>query len=96
MNFQHISILLKLSHRTEFHNYNIRSKDNIHVNKTKYKFVENSTRNQLPFIINRTDQNILSKIYTHSYQGFYNYVKYSLIQKYKLECEKQNCYVCKN
>ena len=30
---------------TGFHNYNIRSKDNIHVNKTKYKFAENSTQN---------------------------------------------------
>ena len=61
----------------------------------QYKFAENCTRHQLP-LINKTDQNILSKIYTHSYQGFYDYVKYSLIQKCKLECEKQNCYICQN
>ena len=34
--------------RTEFHNYNIRPKDNIHVNITKYKCAENCTGNQLP------------------------------------------------
>ena len=55
---------------------------------------ENSVRYALPELINMTDKSIISKIHTHSLQGFSSYLKDNYISQYKSDCTIHHCYVC--
>ena len=41
-----------------------------------------------------TDENILTKISTHSYQGFVFNTKSSILNRYSTLCTTSNCHVC--
>ena len=55
---------------------------------------EKRLRNYLPEVLNSTEDIILEKVHTHSYEGFSHYAKSLIIEKYSLECTVQNCYIC--
>ena len=38
--------------------------------------------------------NITNKITSHSFQGFVNYTKNFILEKYKIECTIDQCYFC--
>ena len=45
-------------------------------------------------IYNHTYMIIIDKVYTHSVNGFRQYVKKCMIQKYSDTCHIINCYIC--
>ena len=53
-------------------------------------------RSQLPLVLNDTPEVILSKINTHSIQGFSFFVKQYYLSKYTTQCHEIACYVCNN
>ena len=76
------------------HDYNTRSNRFIRDNHTRTQFAQNCIRNRLPSIVNNTDNLIISKVDTHSYKGFSNYIKQHMIKQYSAECILLNCYIC--
>ena len=78
----------------DIHDYNTRSNNMIPMNVTRTHFAQNSLRNVLPSMINDADNAIISKVHTHSYKGFCNYAKKSIIENYSEVCAIQNCYIC--
>ena len=88
-----------------FENYTILSQEDIHDRDTRFNHRINRNvtrivtqqkclRNHLPVILKSTPSNILSKISTHSYNGFSNYTKDRYIENYSMVCHIQNCWVC--
>ena len=78
----------------DIHSHNTRSNHLIQTNKTRTKFAQDCIRNILPPILNKTDELIITKVHTHSYKGFSNYIRNHFINKYSLICRIQNCNTC--
>ena len=81
------------------HDHDTRHAQEQHIAMTKSKPSENLIRNYLPRVLKGYPQQVLSKIETHSYQGFSQYTctkhaKQFLISKYDLECHLTDCYIC--
>ena len=55
-----------------------------------------SLRHYMINILNNTVDNIITKIYTHSYFGFSFYAKTYLLGLYETICNINNCYICQN
>ena len=81
--------------RSLIHEHNIRGKSLLHLPKMKHPCLKNSLMTLIPTTVNNTDQAILDKVHTHSYQGFTKYFKSFYINNYSTECKIPNCYVCK-
>jgi hypothetical protein len=77
------------------HNYTMRPRPNNYQkpNKASAKYC---IRYYIPKVIQMTPDCILSKIYTHSRQGFCQYIKLVCLSNYKDKCEIPNCYICQN
>ena len=88
--FKNYQVLTQL----EIHGRDTRHNNLIPKKLTRTKIQEKCLRQYLPVLLNATEDNIIEKIATHSYNGFSNYVKVCFIQGYKLECESENCYIC--
>ena len=78
----------------EPHDYNLRNKYVLQSSVARTQSGDKCVRCYLPHLINNTDENILTKISTHSYQGFVFYVKTSILNSYSTLCTTNNCYVC--
>ena len=76
------------------HDYNTRQRDDIRTNRTRINLTESCLRNYLPKTINSVPNHILTRIDTHSIEGFASAVKHYLISKYSIECQDENFYVC--
>ena len=76
------------------HDYNLRHKYVLQSSVARTQSGDKCVRCYLPHLINNTDENILTKISTHSYQGFVFYVKTSILNSYSTLCTTNNCYVC--
>ena len=57
---------------------------------------ERCVRFMLPKTINDADPSIIEKVYTHSFQGFTNYVKMIKFDSYATNCLITNCYICQH
>ena len=80
--------------RSQTHQYNTRSKNNLQQVKTRTKIAEKCLRHGIPNITNNTDPLILDKINTHSLHGFVIYTKQLFINSYQLECTISDSYIC--
>ena len=80
--------------RMDMHQYNTRNKTALNVARVKTKVAENSLKNITPKIVNDTPEIILDKIFSHSLQGFVDFVKQYYISLYTYDCSIRNCYVC--
>ena len=58
--------------------------------------VQKCVRHYIPSLLNDAPSNITDKIYTHSYYGFSNYVKSTILSQYSEMCTITNCYICNN
>ena len=77
----------------EIHDYNLQTKYVLQYSVARTHSGDKCMRRYLP-LINNTDENILTKISTHSYQRFVFYVKTSILNSYSTLCATNNCYVC--
>ena len=69
-------------------------RDDIRTNRTRINLIEKWLRNYLPKTMNSIPNHILTRIDTHSIEGFASTVKHYLISKYFIECQDESCYVC--
>ena len=88
--FQHLEIL----ERKYIHHHDTRSKLKLHVLKTKTKLAESLLEYIVPQLINETTNLIIDKIFTHSYNGYTQYIKNYFINMYATNCTIQNCFIC--
>ncbi len=68
---------------TNIHSYATRSQDKIHQWIPMHDYDRKSVHYNIPSTVNNTLINIIEKVYTHSIEGFSNYVKLNLLQSYK-------------
>ena len=78
----------------ERHGRNTRYNFLISTNRTRLKLSDKCLRNNLPIVLNSTPKLVLDKVETHSYTGFANYVKLTIIKDYSSQCSITNCYIC--
>ena len=64
--------------------------------KCKHEFSKQCIRYSIPKLLNGSPPIIKDKLYTHSYNGFSNYVKKKYYESYNDTCNLQNCYICQN
>ena len=76
------------------HRHNTRHATNYLIPRVRHEFARNCIRYRTPVVFNRTNPEIISKIYTHSKKGFSNYVKNYFLGYYSSTCNLRNCYVC--
>ena len=78
----------------DIHNHDTRFKSAIPSNNTRTQTADKCIRHILPSILNSTDDLITSKVYTHTYESFSNYIKQYYVKNYSTQCILQNCYIC--
>ena len=78
----------------EIHTHDTRQRDSIRTNRTRIKLVDKCIRNYLPDKINSTPEHVLSRIDTHSIQGYSSCFKSYILNQYETQCNRINCYVC--
>lgn len=74
--------------------YNIRNPEKYVIPRVKHEYAKQNCRYRIPKVLNEISDNIVSKISTHSLQGFSLYIKNSRISTYISECDIRNCYIC--
>ena len=78
------------------HDYDLRPSDIFKMPTTHICVAERYIRFILPKIINDTDPSVTDKVYTHSFQGFINYMKVAKINSYATRCLIARCYICQH
>ena len=87
---------LELVRVSDTHNYFTRRNADYIVPRVRHVFASSSLSHCIPKLINNAPNLITTKVYTHSMQGFSNYIKKLFLKNYQEECLIQNCYVCQN
>ena len=80
--------------RASSHNYETRSRNTIRPAIPNRASSSNIIRFFIPSLVSETDDCIIDKITTHSYNGFSRYIKHNFIDAYEETCTILNCYVC--
>ena len=81
---------------TDIHTHDTRQLQSLHPAKRRTAAAGNCIRFYLPETIKSTPEIILSKIRTHSYAGFSQYIKRHMVNKYDAVCHIVNCYICQS
>ena len=79
---------------SDIHGYNTRSRNTLHIPKTDHNFAQNNLRYRIIQKLNKLQDNVIRKMYTHSMYGLTSYAKKYFISNYKTECTIENCYIC--
>ena len=82
--------------RSSIHDHDTRNASQIDTVYSRTHVAAKWIRSQLPLVLNDTPEVMLSKINTHSIQGFSFFVKRYYLSKYTTQCHEIACYVCKN
>ena len=81
----------------DVHTHNTRHRHKIRTVEIKHEFMKKCSRFSIVNMVNTFNLSlriILDKIYTHSFAGFYQYVKKYYIDTYDSTCNIHNCFVC--
>ena len=76
--------------------YGMRNMSLLQTHKVKHEYAKKCLRYNLPVVVNKTIENIKSKVATHSLHGFSWYIKKQSIKYYTDRCTIENCYICRN
>ena len=76
------------------HYHNTRIANAYHLPRIKHEFAKSSIQYLIPVAYNSCPMSIQQKIFTHSLQGFAQYIKAYLISNYSETCTIATCYVC--
>ena len=76
------------------HSYQTRHRGDIHIPPTNTTSAQTCIREYVPRLITTMPVLVISKVNTHSYIGFSNYVMQHLIELYRYECLIPDCYIC--
>ena len=78
------------------HDHHTRSASSIDTIYTRTHMASKCIRSQLPLLLNNSPDIILSKINTHSNQGFSFFIKRYYLSQYMTQCQERECFVCNN
>ena len=78
------------------HDYDLRPSGIFKMPSTHTCVAERCIRFILQKIINDIDPSVTDKVYSHSFQGFTNYVKVAKINSYATRCLIAKCYICQH
>ena len=92
---QYFNVYHNITQESNF-SYNLRTRP-LRLPFTRHVYAESCLKFQLVKVLNDTDKSILQMIanQTHSNISFSNNVTRSFINKYNLECDVVDCYVCR-
>jgi len=76
---------MKLKPAAEVHNHYTRNRNKLFHIRTQKHSTDNGIRHHIISTVNMTSDNILSKLSTHSLQGFNMYVKIKILEEYSSE-----------
>ena len=76
------------------HRYSTRTLNNYWMPGFKHEYFKTCLRYRIPHTFNTTDKMITTKIHTHSFKGYKNYIKNNFLSSYMSICEKRKCYPC--
>jgi len=80
---------------SEIHRYGMR-RNKFSIPVIRHDFAKCGIRYKISILFNNMVDIVKEKIYSHSFQGFKNYVKNRMIKDYPVECNIENCYICGN
>ena len=78
------------------HSHNTRSAMDIRLPPVRHEFARNGIKYKFSKLFNNMPEAFKSKIYTHSFSGYKNYIKLQIIEKYETVCNISECFVCNN
>ena len=78
------------------HSYNTRNQHQLRPARTNRQKTKKTIRYYLPTLVNVTPRSIVSKIETHSLTSYKSNVKLLFLNEYQTQCNKPNCFSCKN
>ena len=79
----------------QVHNYATRGAHNIHIPRTRRHKTTKSLRYNIPLIVNDIPLNITSRIQSFSFPTIKQHAKKYLLNDYKLNCTRIQCYSCR-
>ena len=82
--------------RSSIHDHDTRSASSIDTIYTRTHMASKCIRSQIPLLLNNTPDIILSKINTHSIQGFSFFIKRYYLSQYMTQCQERECFVRNN
>jgi hypothetical protein len=83
-----------ITFHSDVHSYGTRNRDALMLPRFLRGYTRTSLRYSLVNCINNTPNQVLSKVFTHSYWGFKNYAKQFFLSEYNLSCNVDDCFVC--
>ena len=78
------------------HDHGTRHNTRLRIPRFRHEYFRKNLRYSITETINDCPEIILSKCLTHSYNGFRNYAKNFILNRYSNVCNIQNCYICNN
>ena len=79
---------------SSIHRHGTRTSSHFRVPRAKHEYAKQSISHTIPNAYNNCPDLIKNKIYTHSLQGFTNYIKNYFVENYNEICIIQDCFVC--
>ena len=76
--------------------YDTRQTATFRLPAVSHEFARNCISYKFPLVFNNLEQNIKAKLFSHSFQGFKQYVKNRLLDSYIESCTIPDCYICQN
>ena len=64
--------------------------------KISHDYGKRGIHYNLAKIVNEASTNVMSKVFTHSLNGYSQYIKQVMVDKYSQTCQNVNCYICNN
>lgn len=89
-------LCLPFNVRENTRNYSLRSDNKLTLNRVNHAFAKNTLSFSIPYTINQLEENVFSKLFTHSLNGLAYYVKQLIIKNYQTDCSIIGCYICQN
>ena len=86
---------LQIIRPRDIHDHFTRSLNIVQSYRIQHEFAKKCIRYNLPNLLRNTDENILSKVHTHSLEGYSLYIKRLYIRNYDEICHIENCYICR-
>lgn len=81
---------------SSIHAYNTRYSLDIRLPPVRHEFARNGIKYKFSELFNNMPEAFKSKISTHSFHGFKNYIKIKFIENYDTVCNIPECFVCNN
>ena len=86
---------IQIKRHSDIHSYPTRNRSQLLPEHRRTQMALKCIRHTMVKCVNSTPDAILNKVFTHSYQGFKNYIKQYILTNYKSTCDLIDCYVCR-